>query len=154
MLFSLIRGRLLQKWVVLQGTANPVIAQLSSLSEFQTSLLFFSPLRRKQQEVKKGQLSPAGAWKQSEHRYCSFQFWKEAFLLITMAKGPEQFCVFALFAHPCSCWGLAATCELPVQWCSSVSSSDFSGGRISVRVAPQTCTGATVHTISSLKSSH
>lgn len=153
MLFSLIYGRLLQKWVVLQGTANPVIAQLSSLSELQTSLLFFSPLRRKQ-EVKKGWLSPAGAQKQSEHWYCSFQFWKEAFLLITMAKGPELFCVFALFAHPCSCWGLAATCELPVQWCSSVSSSDFSGGRISVPVAPQTCTGAIEHATSSLKSSH
>lgn len=47
MLFSLIYGRLLQKWVVLQGTANPVIVQLSSLSELQTSLLFFFSTQKK-----------------------------------------------------------------------------------------------------------
>lgn len=58
MQFSLIYGRLLQKQVVLQETANPEIAQLSSLSEFQTSLLFFFSSQKKTTRGRKGSAVP------------------------------------------------------------------------------------------------
>lgn len=58
MQFSLIYGRLLQKRVVLQETANPEIAQLSSLSEFQTSLLFFFSSQKKTTRGRNGSAVP------------------------------------------------------------------------------------------------